>query len=158
MMISAGWGLFPVYRLVLDAKPDRVMLWLTRNHWACSGIFWQTRHQMSRQRHFAPSARGFLGFCFISGHRIFVTTPHYFDLSSYHFGWRESTLTSAKRPNSLSHTLQTRCGTLPCNEPSRRAKLEKSPRQLVRFFAKNPNTATWKVKTQGCLGWFRGIA
>ena len=28
---------------------------------------------------------GFLGFCFISGHRIFVTTPHYFDLSSHHF-------------------------------------------------------------------------
>ena len=83
MMISAGWGLFPVYRLVLDAKPDRVMMWLTGNHWACSGISWQTRHQMARQSHFASSARGFLGFCFISSHRIFVTTSHYFDLSSY---------------------------------------------------------------------------
>ena len=31
MMISAGWGLFPVYRLALDAKPDRVMLWLAEN-------------------------------------------------------------------------------------------------------------------------------
>ena len=48
MMISAGWGLFPVYRLVLDAKPDRMMPCLTGNHWACSGIFWQTRYQMSR--------------------------------------------------------------------------------------------------------------
>ena len=32
MMITAGWGLFPVYRLVLDAKPDRVMPCLTGNH------------------------------------------------------------------------------------------------------------------------------
>ena len=72
-----------VYRLAFDAKPDRVMLCLTGNHWACSGISWQPQHQMSHQRHFASSARGFLGFCFISGHRIFVTTPHYFDLSSY---------------------------------------------------------------------------
>ncbi|MDD6592924.1 MAG: hypothetical protein PUF09_01430, partial [Bacteroidales bacterium] len=24
-------GLFPVYRLALDAKPDRVMLWLAEN-------------------------------------------------------------------------------------------------------------------------------
>ena len=38
---------------------------------------------MARQSHFASSARGFSCFCFISGHRIFVTTPHYFDLSSY---------------------------------------------------------------------------
>ena len=46
-------------------------------------IFRRARHQMSRQRHFASSARGFFGFCFISGHRIFVTTPQHFDLSSY---------------------------------------------------------------------------
>ena len=54
-------------------------------------IFSQSQHQMSRQRHFASSARVFLGFWFISGHRIFVTTPHYFNLSSYQFGGEKCT-------------------------------------------------------------------
>ena len=83
MMISAGWGLFPVYRLVLDAKPDRVMLWLAENSRACSRDSQPVTVSMARQSHFASSARGFSCFCFISGHRIFETTPHYFDLSSY---------------------------------------------------------------------------
>ena len=46
-------------------KPDRVILWLAENHWACSRIYWQPQHQMSRKRHFASSARGQFVFLFV---------------------------------------------------------------------------------------------
>ena len=53
-MISAGWGLFPVYRLALDAKPDRVMLWLAEIAELAQG-FPDSTASISRQRHFVTT-------------------------------------------------------------------------------------------------------
>ena len=34
-----------VYRLAIDARPERVMMGLTENIQACLRIFWQLQHQ-----------------------------------------------------------------------------------------------------------------
>ena len=56
-------GLFHVYRLVMDAKPDRVMMWASENIEACFGEFLRATASMARKRHFASSAKG--GFLFL---------------------------------------------------------------------------------------------
>ena len=79
-------GLFPVYRLALDAKPDRVMLWLTENTGACSRIFSQPQHQCLA-RDILHQAQGvYLGFCFSCWHGILWWTDFWaiIHLSSYH--------------------------------------------------------------------------
>ena len=71
-----------VYHLVLDAKPDRVMLWLAENTRACSEDFQTGTVSMARQSHFASSARGFSCFCFslddtgVAGKPINSAEPH----------------------------------------------------------------------------------
>ena len=51
-------GLFHVYRLVKDAKPDRVMMWPSENLGACSGEFLKATASMTQKSHFASSTRG----------------------------------------------------------------------------------------------------
>ena len=51
-------GLFQVYRLVKDAKPDRVMMWPSENLGACSGEFLKATASMTQKSHFASSTRG----------------------------------------------------------------------------------------------------
>ena len=151
MMITARLGLFPVYRLVLDAKPDRVMLWLSGNHWACSGISWQPQHQMSHQRHFASSARGFLGFCFISGHRIFVTTPHYFDLSSYP-EMLKSNFFSAKNFNIFYDFSREKNPTSAIRSPIKPRKFPLKHLEIPRCFELHPLYWAKKEEKATCLG------
>ena len=51
-------GLFHVYRLVKDAKTDRVMMWPSENLGACSGEFLKAIASMTQKSHFASSTRG----------------------------------------------------------------------------------------------------
>ena len=52
---------FLVYRLVFDAKPNRVMMWPAENLWACSRIFRRTQHQWLA-RDICIKHKGFLWF------------------------------------------------------------------------------------------------
>ena len=158
MMISAGWGLFPVYRLVLDAKPDRVMLWLAENSRACSRDSQPVTVSMSRQSHFASSARGFSCFCFISGHRIFVTTPHYFDLSSYP-EMLESNFFSAKNFNIFYDFGREKNPTSAIRSPIKPRKFPIKPRKFPIKHLENPRCFVlhplyWAKKEEKvpCLG------
>ena len=56
---------FFVYRLALDAKPDRGMMYPSENTRACSRDFQTDTASMARKRHFASGARGFSGFCLL---------------------------------------------------------------------------------------------
>ena len=55
-----------VYRLAMDAKPERVMVGLTENIQACLRDFQTGTASMARKRHLASTARGLLCFCLMT--------------------------------------------------------------------------------------------
>ena len=55
-----------VYRLAMDARPERVMVGLTENIQACLRDFLAATASMARKRHLASTARGLFGFCLMA--------------------------------------------------------------------------------------------
>ena len=63
---SRGQGFILVYRLAMDARPERVMVGLTENIQACLRDFQTGTASMARKRHLASTARGLLCFCLMT--------------------------------------------------------------------------------------------
>ena len=70
-------GLFHVYRLVIDAKPERVMMWASENLEACFGEFLRATASMARKSHFTSSARGGFLFLFLQLTQDFPSDPEW---------------------------------------------------------------------------------
>ena len=58
-------GVFPVYRLVLDAKPERVMLWLAEKRELAHGFSASNSINVSSET-FCIKRKGFILFLFFS--------------------------------------------------------------------------------------------
>ena len=61
---SRGQGrIILVYRLAMDARPERVMVWRVENIQACLRDFLAATASIARKRHLTSIARGLFGFC-----------------------------------------------------------------------------------------------
>ena len=64
-----------VYRLAMDARPERVMMWLAENIQACLRIFRRAQHQWLARDILHQPQGGLFGFCLMA--RIHRTNPSY---------------------------------------------------------------------------------